>query len=336
MGTQSDTSPDRALLAALERVGLLPSAEQYRECWRDVYARGTELRRSLSADVGQRLWDRALPPSGDGRMPFDTVRILGFGHGLTDFIGSSLTLNAADRASVNELGALANFIVCFYDYALDRSDAPVSTLPEWALHAMIARRPDLRLALARHFGPPEQKLMTRLVRRWFHGVSNLARRHEHNDLLAIIHRAVLSMYRSERAAPTTPVHSRRLMLRRKNALPFVVMGLPAWLAVADVDAAALRDHLRWTYRLGLFLGAIDDANDLQTDLETGQANQFLLQTPPSVAAVAARGVSINTSWYNRAICDRRDDPRIANMLTAVIASWFGGSTAGTVPSRARD
>lgn len=336
MGTQSDTPPDRALLAALERVGLLPSAEQYRECWRDVYARGTNLRRKLSARVGKRAWDLALPRSSDGRMPFDTVRILGFGHGLTDYICASLTLDTADRTTVNELGALANLIVCFYDYALDRSDAPILTLPEPVLQAMISRRPDLRLVLARYVGPPERILMARLVRHWFHDVSKLAKRHGPNDLLAIIHRAVVSMYQSEHAARTAPIDACRLVLRRKNALPFVVMGLPAWLAVADVDPVELRAHLRWTYRLGLFLGVIDDAVDLQTDLETGQPNQFMLQPPPQVTAAAERGARISASWRSRAVAELRDDLQVTNMFAGVIASWFGGSTAGTQGIRTSD
>lgn len=89
----------------------------------------------------------------------------------------------------------------------------------------------------------------------------------------LLHRAIRRMYEAERGG----AHSRRDWVR-KSALPFVTTGL----AVAILAQRELpRGYLAWLYRVGIWIGWIDDARDLDRDRAAGYANRFAADVPPA-------------------------------------------------------
>jgi hypothetical protein len=193
------------------------------------------------------------------------VRMLGFGYVMTEFAAAPVAVPSDAR--VPALGALANLIVSLYDAELDAGAAPGSIISGGSLLASLVELYYSRLdALARGGGPLE----------------------------ALLRRAINRMYHAERS---TGGANSLAIWRRKSALPFVVMGLPAWFAHPAAHARSCHAHLAWLYRLGRFFGWIDDAADLEDDCAAGRLNYFRGAAPAGTATrIAREGTRILAEW----------------------------------------
>ena len=126
------------------------------------------------------------------------------------------------------------------------------------------------------------------------------------------------MYLAERSTVGSARNPDNKQLRRKCALPIVLMGLTAWIAADHHDARLSWRHLRWLYGVGLLLGYVDDAVDALEDQRCGRRNLLALRDPARVTRDITR--------LARGAARAREDG-VPQILPVVIASWFGGRSA---------
>jgi hypothetical protein len=140
------------------------------------------------------------------------------------------------------------------------------------------------------------------------------------------------MLQAELNTATRTMPKTNLDWQRKSALPFVVAGIPAVLALCDRPSDRFR-HIRRMYRFGIFIGGIDDMVDLRSDYVTGQINRHLKNWnayPPSreeamqaVQQILHEFKFLNAEW-DKLVPFPGDRPLMQNMIEVCIISWFGG------------
>lgn len=250
---------------AFATAGLFPAPERIAFLRARVKQRGAVELSRLRRQVGADVWDSGIARI-DARDATRSVQwALGHGAQLTAFAVAPLGLDGAQSRRVEELGALTNLVVTFYDNLLDQGIAPTKVL-----------RADFRS------GDP---LITALVRLHCASVDALTNQAARPLLDSVIRR----MYRAENALATTRDR------RRKSALPFVVMGLAGWLAVPTLPVSRI-GHLHFLYRCGLTLGLVDDAVDFASDASAQRPNSWRDGTS---VLHAARSMSNALDWWRR-------------------------------------
>lgn len=306
---------------------------RYAACRAEITRLGEVERDRIVSLLGETAWRRVLTEWGTTYPEGDCVRVLGFGHALTEFAVAPLQLPEAEREAVVGLGALANFVVATYDHLVDRGKDRWTLLPRWQvrLAAHDQGRPLLSV-----LGCLAPNAMTKLVVSYFRRLEQPPFSTRHAHVHKLIQRTVVRMYDAESETLKAPgkLCSKRT-LQRKAALPFVAMGLPAWMATPTICRRRYRWHLRWLYRLGLFFGWVDDAIDLKEDSAAGRPNLFsetwahCRYSNADTAALARRithgGVRILDEWHLQ-IGEGRELPSVATeAFSACLVSWFGGT-----------
>lgn len=138
------------------------------------------------------------------------------------------------------------------------------------------------------------------------------------------------MHSAERASVEQGPRASAVVLRRKAALPFVVMGMPGWLASPGFDRRKYLWHLSWLFRLGSFFGQIDDVVDLAADLAAGRPNRAAAGRGAfgpgrSLNEIAEFGRSLRDEWRSRTAPEAdRLPPEVRQAVPICIASWLGG------------
>jgi hypothetical protein len=255
----------------------------------------------------------------------DCERVFGFGYLLTEWMLPDALCDELHRRQVALLGARANFIVTVFDHLLDESVSGRPPLSARDVQRAVAG--DLRpLSIASLVGPPARRLLARLARSYFKAFAALPFASRHSGVRRLVSRAITSMYAAEiqTASMRDPGEQ---TLRRKAALPFVVMGAAAWLAVPEFSPALFRAHLRWLYRVGDLLSAIDDLADLPADIAASRPNRLTAvfngsgyMAPDDLSRrIVGAALKIVESRHATASCRRRGD-----VFGAIIISWFGG------------
>ena len=304
----------------LQSAGLLLDAATYQAVRSAVSAAGaTEVRRLESA-LGPSVWRHGLACLGRPYPDGDCRRVLGFGRVLSGFAVAPLGLAGEARERVLRLGALCNFIVATYDHLVDSDPGHRSVLHRGSV-APARHRWSVRRLLGGIFRPPASRLMEQLVALYFAELQRLPHAGTRIRLRAGIERLIVRMYDAEGASLTGAATPR--LLRRKAALPFVVMGLPGWLAVADEQGGEYWWHLRWLYRLGDLFGWVDDAVDLEEDREAGRPNR-LLTDPVTASGIATDAAWLLSEWRERVGSDDASRRAEQEGFRGCLVSWLGG------------
>ncbi|HYO48512.1 MAG TPA: hypothetical protein VEW94_01575, partial [Chloroflexia bacterium] len=319
---------------------VLTNPRRYEEGRAEISRRGAIEWGQVRSIMGEATGRGALSQLGRPYPEDDCIRILGFGHALTEFALKPLCLPYAEQQPVLRLGAMANLIVATYDQLVDLSGGPRKLLPQGTLD-MAAHDRGRRLVRGMALvSPAPSRMMLRLVAGYFEGIERLActRNHAHvPQVRNCLGRAIKMMYEAEElvCAQGEAICSEQI-LRRKGALPFLVMGLPAWLVVPSLHLEHYLWHLHWLYRLGEFFGWIDDTVDLEADRASGQPNRLArLRTAPwpgtgrdaDIARMIARkGQRILAEWRRRAgdAGNKRIPLADTETFSICLASWFGG------------
>jgi hypothetical protein len=318
------------LWTEMENAGLLIHGFLYEECRRTVWDIGTCLHRALRLGFGERYWDETFTSLGNS-VPDNHIRILGVGHVLTEFAIAPLgPLPEPAKREVCELGALSNFIVALYDQLLDLNQYDYSILSRTSLSAALENADVSELSYKEDSLPAGllAYLVTIYVRR--------ARRLSNGESAPdgyVLTRAILDMYDAEFETLRAPLAVSRKILHRKAALPFVVMGIPAWFAHEAAGPAIRSWHLRWLYGLGSFFGWVDDAIDEGQDREAGRPNavakpaRILTEPDPSRQALARQiagyGERTMREWRER-LGGVEIPPHVTHAVALTLVSWFGG------------
>ncbi len=323
------------LRCELDTAGFIPDADAYAIARARAVSAGALLWERLLAAVGADCWSRAKERLTLSIADADCERMLGFGGALTDYAVAPLDVPAAQLSDVVDLGALTNFVVAVYDQFLDAGAADADVLPRTAVAQMLGTdaahlEPPRRQAV---HGDAPQRLLLALVGEFHRRLRALRLPNDRTQLLEQIHRVILAMYDAEHPDAHVPAGVPIRHLWRRAALPFVVMGLPAWLTVPQLDRQLYGWHGRWLYRLGRFIGWVDDAVDLEDDRVTGQPNlvALALSSDEDLRAghrlaqqITIGGVRVREEWRTRTSVGQATGPRQVDALSLAVCSWFGG------------
>jgi hypothetical protein len=295
----------QAILRALAGAGLSPDPARFNYICGRMYHFGELEHGRLLRSIGSML-------ERDAQC---AVRLLGWGHVMTEFAVASLGVPGKPDPVVLALGALANLIVSTYDGLLDSGREPQRILLR------------SRLTNAGREREPSDPLIASLVDLYFERLSKLPYPHPH--LHRTLRSAILRMYDAEIETAGSREFSLAIW-RRKSALPFVIMGLPVWMSIPSMDGRAYRAHLNWLYRLGRFFGWIDDAADLDDDRAAHRLNYFSAGIEPCMPhRIARQGARILEAWDGRAPLGRYGRT-LRQTFLAVTWSWLGTYKTGTL------
>jgi hypothetical protein len=163
--------------------------------------------------------------------------------------------------------------VSYFDEMVDGGWPRALLLPRWALALAGTGGGRALLRVGASVAPSPSRLTTRLVAEYFRRVAELPYVASHARVRADLRNTIADMYAEE---GRTPREWRRLRgdasAQKKTALPFVVLGLPAWLASPACPPLQYARHRRWLVRMGKFIRWVDDAADLAADSAAGSAN----------------------------------------------------------------
>jgi hypothetical protein len=326
------------LFDELDSAGFMPPADDYAIARAAATAEGVELWESMKDVIGSDSWAAA-----NGRLTLsvsdaDCHRMLGLGYALAAYIVAPVKVSPAQLRDVLILGALTNFLVAVYDQFLDAGAGATDVLPRHAVASVFERSalPALASAAAsdeRVCGDDRTAVMVALTNEYRRRLFALPAQTNRAWLIRELGRISVAMYDAEqdsRNGMSTP------QLHLKSALPFLVMGMPAWLVASRFDRQLFRWHRRWLYRLGRFIGWVDDAVDVDDDRMSGQPN--LVQGSLAGAAnpdtsmrlaaqIATQGRDIRDQWLAHTAGRLRAQPHRVDGLSLTVCSWFGGVRA---------
>ncbi|MFQ6028647.1 MAG: hypothetical protein ACE5Q6_14265 [Dehalococcoidia bacterium] len=322
------------LWSELEAAGLVLTAERYNAVRSEITRLGSLERDRIVELVGHKTWERTLSYLGMESPESHCIRVLGFGRALTEFLIAPLEWMDDESESVLQLGAQANFIVTLYDRLVDLPRSRPWVLPRSLLHLAAHSGNSLWIKSRSRVGPAPSRMLVQLVADYFRSLDQLPYAKRHERVHQCVKRAILQMYDAEgETIGLTGKSASESTLRRKSALPFVVMGLPKWLSVASISPELYLWHLRWVHRCGDFFGWIDDAVDLQEDLKFGQPNRVSKMLQRSDGAekrtdlaqrIVHQAWALNHEWQNRVKNRNRSQQQMQDAFYCCLVSWFGG------------
>ena len=304
-----------ALARELAVAGLVPEADAFRAVATRVRAVGIAERRRLERVLGADGWRRVRSQMHRERPEEDCARLLGSGGELTRFAVAPVGLGEPSLGTVASLGAEVNLIVALFDRVTEQGAPVDAVLPLESLERAMARAPR----------GDDEPLLLPLVEDYFDRLDRLDGVTRDPSLVEQLRQLVLEMYDAEvRTLSEAPLG--REVIEKKNALPFVVAGLPAWLA-PEAAAEGRARHLRWLEDLGRFLGWVDDAADLDHDAANGQPNQVLadggLDADAIATQIAREGAAVLEEWQALSPPGSGD----VDTFKVTVASWLEISAA---------
>ena len=268
----------------------------------------------------------------------DLKRVLGFGRLLTEFLISPIQSNF-QVTTINkaiDLGSLANLIVTIFDQYVESAPMELGAFDRHSLEQISRQKWGFLSQWLQSGSTAKVRVICKLISEYFCQLNKLPYSNRCSPLREFIYHTILSMYDAEvmTAQPFSQLSSKQV-LRQKSALPFVTMGLPAWLCVRQTSPPHYWQHLRWLYYFGEFIGWIDDVVDLDPDRRTGQPNRVektLAHAPNIVHCqeqiarnMAFLGKQLVHGWCRQVGLASEVMPYEMYMFSALIMSWFGGT-----------
>jgi hypothetical protein len=258
--------------------------------------------------VGARIADRGafefecLPSTITPPKPLRSLcaHHLGMGASLTEFLIGGVSPDRDFIAAAASLGGIAHTIFAVFDALLDVSHC----VPQlFGGDSVLASDPEIR---------SRQQLVIELVNLYFLRLSLFPP--DSLRVRALLDRAIRRLYDAELHS-AMPAEVCWKTWWRKNALPIIVMGLPAWLSIRPEGKIGFPQHLQWLGRVGEFLGWLDDFADYEQDCALGNANRLRLQDAISMEAcarrVAAKGRRVLSFWdSHNSVSPARDTFRV--------------------------
>jgi hypothetical protein len=318
----------KKLLTAFFNMGLLPSLEAYEGFRCQVAKRGKQANASFFKVAPRDNWNH-IHRLRHRRDLFASIEwILGFGACLTEFVIDPVPIPDRFGNKLVELGALANIFAATFDLFLDSGICG----PD-----VVAQQVVLSLSLssvkgtAAHptYGKFAEKIIGDLLTEYYrllHGFDGGANGRFVQNLLAADIERLFAAEAKTLDRKSCDVEE----LKDKSALLLVIMGLPAWLAADRVELERIIEHRRWLYKVGDFMGWIDDIADLESDRRRDHPNRVAMwlklgnpQRAPLdeiVRYLSGMAASIMEGWKSHC----RGKFRHEFTLSAAVVSWLKG------------
>lgn len=325
----------KAVWKELEDACLIPDRSKYKSVRSSISAFGREELADLKEEIGESGWKILIRKLNTKYPKDDIIRILGFGNALTRYVIEPFRNDEETNNKVNKLGARSNLIVSLFDQMIDSGTKPKQVLSTKSLDKLLNRNTQKNSDFYRYFGFQSKWIMTTLIKSYLRGLGDLSQPSAQTNISKTILSSIQRMHESEIKTLTKNDLS-TADLKRKAALPFVIMGLPIWLKDSQINNKAYFSHMRWLYRLGLFFGSIDDIIDLEEDISNNHPNQFKkLVNKDSLAEsfiiatskkIVSEGKIITNFWKKYT---NHQNPQATDFNEQIfgtcIVSWFGGS-----------
>jgi hypothetical protein len=323
----------RIILDKLEKSSLLPDIATYRELRHEITAKGRREADLLKNSLGSSMWNMLLKKINTKYAEDDLIRILGFGNALTVY--SILPVLPEDELfeRVVKLGTYNNLIISLFDHLSDSGITSHKILTVNELENLIGKKSVSNRLSYLLPGSREKLMIKTLIRLYNRELKYLGSIKNRPQILNTINTVIRRMFAAELDTLNGP-EAKNQVLNRKSALPFVLMGMPSWLISNQFNAGKFWSHTRWLYRLGLFLGALDDIVDLIDDIRNGHPNQFkkyLMDDCLENSVVEDIGnemikdaFCIKQYWQQTVNPTGKMNDRRKDVLGVCIISWFGG------------
>ena len=317
----------RDLLIAFSERGLLPSEAAYNVFRRMISEQGKRIATSFFNVVSKDDWNAVNQLLHRKTLFAEIQRILGIGAYLTEFAIDPVPIDARFRRQFIELGTLANIIGATYDMFVDSGKCdPDVVLSKISLNRALSRLDGLKLH------PPytsaSQKIVSEMMGQYF----RLLRRFSDSSNVRLVRdllRADVLRLLDAEAKTLSKERYNEQDVRDKSALLFVLMGLPAWLALDRVEPNQVINHRRWLYNIGDLLGWVDDVADLQSDIKYAQPNRiaiWLYQKNKGIYQIIQHVLemagAIMDEWEQNS--HTRGSRCQGLALSGTVLSWLGG------------
>jgi hypothetical protein len=240
--------------------------------------------------------------------PAMCIHHLGVGASFTEFLICGLPLDRALKCELATLGGIAHAIFAVFDALLDVSGC---------VPVLFGDNPQLS---ADSETSGKQQLVLDLVALYFRKLDSFPATTP--PVRRLLEQAIQRLYKAE-LKTAAPNALRWSTWWRKNALPIVIMGLPAWLHMRDSDQSDFAQHLMWLGRVGEFLGWLDDASDYERDAAAGSANWLRLHhesIDDCARRIAAKGRRVLNFWDSR----NADSP-VRDTFTFLAWNWLSAT-----------
>jgi hypothetical protein len=314
---------------------MIPSIEDYKITRSYIAQKGEEEYENLKSLIGKSDIDLMIN-SLKYIFPSDTcIRILGFGHVLTEFLISPLDLpNNIERKIVVQFGSLANLIVSIYDHLLDVQMKKSRTiLPRWILKAVFKGRCLNLMKIITSFKSDASKIIIRLLIPY----SKFLLLFPHSDkILTVktdIKKSIFKLYEVGIDVTEKDCGDAEKLLKLKRALPFVIMGLPGWILKDTFSKETYQWHKNWMYQFGEFISWIDDSVDLVRDKVTNHPNRVLAiweksGADPTISRILIQNITdqakiIMKQWQEKTSKIENLPLHVTEAFSTCIISWLG-------------
>jgi len=327
-----------SLIKKIGNANLLLKINEYKKMRLKVTQLGIKQYKSIQSVLGREVMNLGISKLNFSNPKETCFRVLGFGHLLTEFlVAPVISYSDTERYKVIKLGTLANFIVGIYDHLIDQENANRKfLLPRWILKGIISYNLGSLIDIFVKFSPASSKLLIKLVIYYIKVLKNLEKVEKNLLLSDFLKKLIIYMYDIENK---TLFNDKSLVtdydLKLKSSLPFVVMGLSAWLIRKKSNQKLYGWHLNWLNRFGDFFGWIDDFMDYREDLLKGQPNRIRnvvrqqLKSEENLHqlfhSIVKQGRQILVEWNQHIVEPKKIPIFIKNAFSTCLISWLGGT-----------
>lgn len=263
-------------------------------------------------ELADKEWPQIEGLNLDPLPPTEQGKLLAKGFALTAFLIAPVPGVEANDKRFCALGAMVNLMVVLCDRLIDSGSPPEAVVPP---------------ADFSDFGS-ERSPVTLLLQRFLqHSVSDGT----NEAHCRTIHKTIRSMFDAEARTVAAKTELPYRFWLRKSALPFVLMALPAWTGSTDSSKHPHFRQLRWLYKVGRFLGAVDDAVDFLQDARQGHPNYWRTKQESFYPAIAERvaewGQEVLEEWdrmvLNSQAANSGQDAILRQIFTFNVWNWMG-------------
>lgn len=321
-----------AVVTALREAGLFVDRYSFDRSYAAVQTAGENQKDRLVEVYGKHAWKLLMAQTRFADAEATCQRMLGFGYHITRFMVAPLGLAKESNHSIAELGALCNLIVALQDHFVDTGIIKRRVVFSLLLRAALSGKDTGLMRVLGRLSTRKTRLMMRLIHQYLSGIERLSASSQTDVIRHTLIHAINKMYRANNALIKSGAADQLYWpLLRKSALPFVVMGLPAWFTIESWNTSRYLSHLRWMYGLGEFFAWIDDVSDLYEDIQAGQANlvthalMSVVSDNDSIHALAQRiaGKGRKLLQYYNVLSDTKVDSALTNIVQVCVIDWLG-------------